>query len=76
MRGMFGPGGSDHRYNLTFSASGRNIFNHQNLAPPVGILSTQGTSSFGESISLAGNGGPFGSQSSNRRIDLQVQFSF
>jgi hypothetical protein len=79
MRGMFGPGGSDHRYNLTFSASGRNIFNHQNLAPPVGVLSPQaftGNSSFGESISLAGNGGPFGSQSSNRRIDLQVQFSF
>ena len=79
MRGMFGPGGNDHRYSLTFSASGRNIFNHQNLAPPVGVLSPQaftGTSSFGESISLAGNGGPFGSQSSNRRIDLQVQFSF
>jgi hypothetical protein len=79
MRGMFGPGGNDHRYSLTFSASGRNILNHQNLAPPVGVLSPQaftGTSSFGESISLAGNGGPFGSQSSNRRIDLQVQFSF
>jgi len=77
--GMFGGGSTDHRYNLTFSVSARNLLNHQNLAPPVGILSQEaytGNSSFGESIALAGNGGPFGSQSSNRRIDLQVQFSF
>ncbi len=79
MGGIFGGGRTAHRYNLTFSAGARNLFNHQNLAPPVGVLSPQaftGNSSFGESISLAGNGGPFGSQSSNRRIDLQVQFSF
>ncbi|MBV9438287.1 MAG: hypothetical protein JOZ44_19670 [Acidobacteria bacterium] len=80
MGGMFGGGRSDHRYNLTFSVSGRNIFNRENLAPPVGILSPQAFtaqgSNFGESMSLATNNGPFGSQSNSRRIDLQVQFSF
>lgn len=70
MGGMFGGGGSDHRYNLTFSVSGRNLFNRRNLAPPVGVLN----SNFGESLSLAN--GPFNSQAANRRVDLQVQFSF
>lgn len=72
--GGFGHGGfgenTDHRYNLTFSASGRNIFNRQNLAPPVGVLN----SNFGTFQSLAG--GPFNTQSANRLIDLQVMFSF
>jgi hypothetical protein len=76
--GMFGGGErSDHRYNLTFSISGRNIFNHPNLATPVGILSQQaftGQSNFGQSISLAN--GPFNTQAANRRVDLQVMFSF
>ena len=85
MGGMFGGGQTDHRYNLTFSISGRNIFNRENLTPPVGILSPQaftGNSTFGESLALAGGqgGGPgggfFGSQANSRRIDLQVQFSF
>jgi hypothetical protein len=83
--GMFGGSSTDHRYNLTFSVAGRNIFNRENLAPPVGVLSPQafsGNTTFGESIALAGaggggfGGGPFGSQANSRRIDLQVQFSF
>jgi len=77
MGGMFGGGSTDHRYNLTFSVSARNLFNHQNLAPPVGVLSPQAFVShtnFGESMSLAN--GPFNTQAANRRIDLQVQFSF
>jgi len=79
MGGIFGGGTSGHRYNLTFSASARNLFNHQNLAPPVGVLSPQAfvpnaTTNFGESMSLAN--GPFNTQAANRRIDLQVQFSF
>ncbi len=79
-RGGFfgGGGGTDHRYNLTFSVGARNLFNRQNLATPVGVLSQACIAgqdcSFGHSISIAG--GPFGSQASNRRIDMQVQFSF
>lgn len=76
-RGGFGGGrgpdggSSNSRYSLTFSASGRNIFNNVNLSNPIGNLSSP---LFGQSNGLAG--GPFGSSSSNRRIDLQVTFSF
>jgi hypothetical protein len=66
----FGGGATNRRYNLTFSVSGRNIFNSVSPASPVGNLSSP---FFGQSIAL---GGPFSSASSNRRVDLQVMFSF
>jgi hypothetical protein len=74
-----GPGGgpfggaekSSQRYSLTFSANARNIFNDVNPAPPIGNLSS---ALFGKSTALAG--GVFNTQSANRRIDLQVMFSF
>ena len=71
--GAFGGGAerSNQRYSLTFSANARNIFNHVNAAPPIGYLSS---SRFGESTALAG--GVFNTQSANRRVDLQVMFSF
>jgi len=65
-----GGGGTNRRYNLTFSVSGRNIFNTVSPGLPVGNLSSP---FFGQSIAL---GGPFSSASSNRRVDLQVMFSF
>ncbi len=71
MGGFGGGGDSGHRYSLTLSASGRNIFNRVNLAPPVGNLSSP---LFGESNALAG--GIFSSASANRRIDLVATFSF
>ncbi len=72
-RGPGGPDGnlSNHRYSLTFSVAARNIFNHVNLATPVGNLSS---SLFGLSNALAGQ--PFSQSTSNRRIDLQATFSF
>jgi carboxypeptidase family protein len=78
-RGGFGgrgPGGPDgnatnHRYSLAFSVAARNIFNHVNLATPVGNLSS---SLFGFSNGLSGQ--PFSQSTSNRRIDLQATFSF
>jgi len=84
MRGIFGGRANDHRYNLTFSAQAFNLFNRENLSVPVGVLSPQaftGSSDFGQSLSLAGIGGPGGggggsSQAANRRVSLQVQFSF
>lgn len=73
--GRGGPGGGDpstgKKYNLTLSASARNLFNNVNLSTPIGNLSSP---LFGESNGLAG--GPFGSSSYNRRIDLQLSFSF
>jgi len=69
---MFGGGNtSNRRFNLTFSVSARNIFNTVNDAPPVGNLDSP---IFGKANSLAG--GFFSSSAANRRIDLQVRFSF
>ncbi len=74
-RAMGGPmtlgAATDRRYNLTFSAAVRNLFNNVNLAAPIGNLSSP---LFGESNSLAG--GPFSSHGANRRIDLQATFNF
>jgi hypothetical protein len=76
MGGGRGPGGpfgerSSQKYSLTFSANARNLFNNVNPAPPIGNLSSP---LFLQSTALAG--GPFNSQSANRRVDLQVMFSF
>jgi carboxypeptidase family protein len=78
-RGLTGGGGggfgggvtTNRRYNLTFTVSGRNVLNRVNLAPPVGNLNSP---LFAESNALAG--GPYSSAGANRRIDLQVLFSF
>ncbi len=66
-----GPDRSSQRYSLTISANARNIFNNVNPAPPIGNLSSK---LFGQSTALAG--GVFNTQSANRRIDLQMMFSF
>ena len=78
-RGLSGAGGNpfsfggttNRRYNLTFSVFARNVLNSQNPGVPVGSLSSP---FFGQTISIAG--GPFSSAAANRRIDLQVRFSF
>ncbi len=78
-RGLSGGGGgpfifggeTNHKYNLTFSVSARNLLNNVNYAPPIGNLDSP---LFGTSNSLAGP--PFSSGSANRRIDLQMLFSF
>src|SRR6266481_5136180 len=67
--GMDG-GASNNRYNLTFSASARNIFNNVNLDTPIGNLSSP---LFGQANGLARG---YGSTTANRRIDLQMSFSF
>ncbi len=74
--GRGGPGGfdlgsSNRRYSLTFSVNARNVLNRENLATPVGNLSSP---LFGRSNGLAG--GPFSGGASNRRIELQASFSF
>ena len=61
-----------HKYNLTFTVAGRNIFNVVNLAQPSNVLTSQ---NFDQSLALAGN---FFSRtgSSVRTVDLQMSFSF
>ena len=78
-RGLSGGGGNPfafgsttgRRYNLTFSISARNLLNSFNPGNPVANLSSP---LFGQTLSTGG--GPFASASANRRVDLQVRFSF
>lgn len=69
--GLGGPPSTNKRYALTFSVSARNIFNNVNVATPIGNL---GSPLFGDSNALAGR--PYSDNTSNRRIDLQVLFTF
>ncbi len=69
---MFGGGGSsNYRYNLTLSVNARNVFNDVNFGNFIGNLSSP---LFGQANSLAGQ--PYSSSTANRRIDLQLQFTF
>ncbi len=74
MGGMFGGGSSGKRYTITLGAQARNLLNHVNYAPPIGVLSSP---FFGESTAIAGGFGPGGGGAAgNRRIELQLRFSF
>lgn len=70
--GMFG-GGTEHRYNLTLSISARNAINHANLSAPVGVITSP---YFLESTGITGGFGPESVASNQRRIDIQLRFSF
>jgi hypothetical protein len=67
--GAFGGGNTGKRYNLTATISARNAFNHVNLFPPVGVLSSP---LFGESTGI-NNGN---SAAGNRKIEMQLRFQF
>jgi len=78
MGGMGGGGGANHKYNVTVSAFARNLFNNVNLSQPVSNLTSPNFGAF-SSISGFGGFGGFGRGSippNNRRIDLQLAFSF
>ncbi len=64
---------TEHRYNLTLSVSARNILNHENLNTPNGAL----TSPYRfESTGITGGYGAESTASDQRRIDLQLRFTF
>ena len=63
--------GSDRRYGLTFGVTARNVFNKVNFSDPSGIL---GSRFFDTPNQL--QSGPFSNSAANRRIDLQLTFSF
>ena len=70
-----GRGGNDAKYELEFTVQVRNVLNNTNFSNPVGNLSSP---FFGQSLSTAGGFG-FGrgrSSGGNRRIELEVEFSF
>ena len=84
-RGGFGGGSSgetlggdsrtESRYNLTLSVNFQNLFNHTNAGAPVGNLSSPffGQSNAGAGRFGFGGGGQAGG---NRRVELQLRFSF
>ncbi len=78
--GGFGGGGprgfgesSEHRYNLTASVSARNLFNSTNLNSPIGVLTSP---VFLTSNGITGGFSAENTSSENRRIELQLRFSF
>ena len=75
MGGGFG-GGERKPYNLNLGISFNNLFNTVNLGTPVGSLNS---GRFGQSTSTSGGFGGFGGfggGAANRRIELQVRFSW
>lgn len=75
--GEGGDGAERNRYNLNFSISVQNLFNNTNEGVPVGNLSSP---LFGQSVGTAGGfgrgGGGGGQAAGNRRVELQMRFSF
>ncbi|MFN2576485.1 MAG: carboxypeptidase regulatory-like domain-containing protein [Pyrinomonadaceae bacterium] len=78
---MGGPGGASaaQKYSLTASVNFQNLFNRVNLSNPVGNLASP---NFGQSLGLAGGFGGFGgggggsTGAGNRRIYLNLRFTF
>lgn len=72
----FGRGFSEtsaHRYNLVFSVNVRNILNHENLNTPNGALTSP---YFLESTGITGGYGAEATASNQRRLDMQLRFTF
>ena len=74
-RGLFGSPNTAHRCNLTVSMSIRNLLNHTNQGPIIGNITSP---LFGRSNQIAGsvNGEGFSELASNRRLELQMRFTF
>jgi len=78
-----GGGAEAKRYSMQFSLNFQNLFNHVNLAPPVGNLSSP---FFGQSLALnggfggfgpgGGGGGGGGIGAGNRKVTAQIRFNF
>ena len=72
---MFGGGATGFKYNLTLGINATNAINKVNYASPSGDLSSP---YFGEYRAIAGGFGPMGggNSTSNRKISVQLRFSF
>ena len=71
MGGIFAGSPSNARYNLTLTVNARNVFNIVNEGNLIGNLNSP---LFGQANGLAG--GPYSSAAANRKIELQLQFTF
>ena len=72
-RGGFGGGANDSPYNLSVGLEFNNLFNRTNLNAPVGTLNS---SRFGQSTATLSPFGGGGGNSGNRRVSLQLRFTF
>jgi hypothetical protein len=74
MAGIFNSPFTDRKYNLTVAVQARNLLNHTNPGPIIGDITSP---LFGQSNTMAGSGGGvFSEGANNRRIELQMRFSF
>ena len=71
--GGFGGDSSEHRYNLTVSINARNILNHENLNTFNGSITSP---YFLQPTGITGGYGAEATSSNQRRMDLQIRFSF
>lgn len=64
-----------YRYNATISLSARNLLNHTNPGPIIGDITSP---LFGRANQVAGsaNGEGFSENASNRRLEMQIRFTF
>jgi hypothetical protein len=72
-RGLGGAESTQHRYNLTLSVNARNILNHENLNTFNGSLTSP---YFYQPTGITGGFGAEATASNQRRLDLQLRFSF
>ncbi len=70
---IFSDTSTSRRYNLTISLSARNLLNHVNEGPVIGQITSP---LFGEANQVAGGYGAFAETANNRRLELQMRFTF
>ena len=75
LRGLIGDPSTNHRYNLSIGMSVRNLLNHTNPGPIIGNITSP---LFGLSTQIAGgpNGEGFYENANNRRLEMQLRFTF
>lgn len=75
MRSVIGTPSTNRRYNLIVSMSARNVLNHTNPGPINGNITSP---LFGRANQMAGNlnGEGFSENANNRRLELQIRFTF
>lgn len=75
-RGGFGGGETPSPYNLTLGLQVSNLFNNVNTGNPINNLSSDRFGQFNSLGGFGGFGGGGGSNAGNRRVTLQLRFSF
>jgi hypothetical protein len=75
MGNVIGRPTTTRRYNLSLSMSVRNLLNHNNPGPIIGNITSP---LFGQANAIAGNqnGEGFYETANNRRLEMQIRFSF